>query len=270
MNLSTKPTSNSSRSGFTLIEIVAAIALSMLILGGVFNVASACFGLSSTITEKNQTELHSAAFFDLLRRNFSAMPGNGKMTMELPGGVGSSANYSEIVLQDYPLAFAWGGVAAGSERILLVSEKDPTGAVQVRIRYLNEEQAEAHENGSLAEDDGLSLVLIDGIKSIYWQFFDTNEEEWVEEWEEEERRPSLVELNVEFFGLSEKIRSVFWIPVVANPESVVRGAQSTPRTGTGGGRNTGGGGGQNTTGRPPTGGGDQPVRAPAVPPGGGR
>ena len=90
---------------------------------------------------------------------------------------------------------------------------------------------------------------------MYWRFFDQNEEDWVEEWEEENRRPSLVELNVEFYSLSEGIRSVFWIPVVANPESVVRGAQSTPRASAGGraGTSTTGGGGRPVS--PPTGGG---------------
>jgi hypothetical protein len=191
--------------------------------------------------------MHVAAFFDLMRRNFSAMPGNGKLTMELANSLGSSGYSAEIVLKDYPLAFSWGGVAAGSEKILIVSEKDPLGGTQVRIRYLNEEESEAHESDGLGEDEGQGLVLISGIKSMYWQFFDQTEEEWVEEWDEEARRPSLVELNVEFFSLSEPIRAVFWIPVVANPESVVRGAQSAPGAGGRGGGGT----------RPP-GGGDRP------------
>ncbi len=111
-------------------------------------------------------------------------------------------------------------------------------ARQIRIRYLNEEESEGHESDGLGEDEGQGLVLISGIKAMYWQFFDQTQEEWVEEWDEEARRPSFVELNVEFFSLSEPIRAVFWIPVVANPESVVRGAQ----TSRGGWRRRGGGG----------------------------
>jgi type II secretory pathway pseudopilin PulG len=269
MNHSIKPTSSCSRAdraraGFTLLEVTLAFALFMILIGGIFSVASASLHLSGRVTEKGQQEMHVAAFFDLLRRNFSAMPGNGKLTMELASSLGSSGYSSEIVLKDYPLAFSWGGVAAGSERVLIVSEKDPLGATQIRIRYLNEEESEAHESDGLGPDEGQSLVLISGIKGMYWQFFDQTEEEWVEEWDEEARRPSLIELNIEFFSLSEPIRAVFWIPVVANPESIVRGAQSAPGAGgRGGGPGGGSGGGPGS--RPDRGGGER-----GQPPGGGR
>lgn len=254
MNHSIKPTSKRSRSrdraAFTLLEVTIAMALLMILIGGIFKVAGASFQVSGKVTEKGQQEMHIASFFDLMRRNFGSMPGNGKLTMELPNSLGSSGYVSEIVLKDYPLAFSWGGVAAGSEKVLIVSEKDPLGGTQVRIRYLNEEEAEAHETGALDPYDGQGLVLISGIKSMYWRFFDPQEEDWFEEWEEEARRPSLVELNVEFYALSEPIRAVFWIPVVANPESVVRGAQSSR-----GGARGGTAGGTRTIQRPPGGGG---------------
>ncbi|MFT4550313.1 MAG: type II secretion system protein J [Verrucomicrobiales bacterium] len=230
MNHSIKPTAKQraadrSQAGFTLLEVTIAFALFTFLIGGIFKIADASFQVSAKVTEKGQQEMHVAAFFDLMRRNFSSMPGNGKVTMAIPNSVGSSGYNTEIVMKDYPLAFSWGGVAAGSEKVLIVSEKDPLGGTQIRIRYLNEEESEAHDNDGLGDDEGQSLVLIAGIKSMYWQFFDQTEEEWIEEWDEENRRPSLVELNVEFFSLSEPIRAVFWIPVVANPESVVRGAQ---------------------------------------------
>ena len=265
MNPSTSPIRNRDTAaragGFTLLEITMSLALLMILIGGIFKVAGASFQVSGKVTEKGQQEMHVASFFDLLRRNFGAMPGNGKLTMELPNSLGSSGYEAEIVLKDYPLAFSWGGVAAGSERVLIVAEKGPLGGTQVRIRYLNEEESESHEGGGLGPDEGQSLVLISGIREMKWQFFDQREEEWLEEWDEEARRPSLIELNIDFFGLSEPIRAVFWIPVVANPESVVRGAQTS--RGAGRGTSTTGGtrritppsGGSSRT--PSTGGGAQ-------------
>ena len=276
MNHSIRPTARlrqaaaTRQAGFTLLEVTFALFLFGALMAGVFKVASACFQVANTVTEKSQREMHAAAFFGLLRQNFTAMPGNGKITMELPNSLGSAGYQSEIVLKDYPLAFSWGGVPAGSERVLIVSEKDPIGGLQVRIRYLNEEEAEAHENDSLAPDEGQSLVLIAGIKSMRWEFYDQTEEEWLEEWDEEGRRPSLVTLFIEFYNLSEEIRAVFWIPVVANPESVVRGAQTS--RGVGGSRPTvrpPGDGGTPTIQRPGgSGGGDRPGGSTVRPPGG--
>ncbi len=95
MNLSIKPTNKLRRpagtqAGFTLIEVMMAFALFMFLIGGIFKIASASFQVSAKVTEKGQREMHVAAFFDLVRRNFSAMPGNGKLTMEIPNSVGSS------------------------------------------------------------------------------------------------------------------------------------------------------------------------------------
>ena len=129
MNHSTKPTSKQAlgaraEAGFTLLEVTLAFALFMILIRGIFSVASASLHLSGKVTEKGQQEMHVAAFFDLMRRNFGSMPGNGKLTMELSNSLASSGYNNEIVLKDYPLAFSWGGVAAGSEKVLIVSEKD--------------------------------------------------------------------------------------------------------------------------------------------------
>jgi len=266
MNRSTRTSNHKGgRGGFTLLEITLSLAVLMMLIGGIYQVASAAFQVSGKVTEKGQQEMHIAAFFGLLRQNFGSMPGNAKIVMELENSVSDYG--TEIELTDFPLAFAWGGVTAGSEKVLIVSEKDPLGGIQVRIRYLNEEEAESHDNGNLGADEGESIVLIAGIRKMWWRFYNSDpnaaptgdpEEAWMLEWEETEtKRPSLVELNIEFFSLKDPLRAVFWIPVVANPETVVRSAQRSQGAG---GRRTSTQGGARTNPRiqPPGGGGTRP------------
>ena len=233
MNLSTKIPSKAiaadgrgSRSGFTLLEIVFGIGLMALVLTGIYSVAAASLNLSNKVTQSQQDAMHLQSLLGVLRRNIEDIPGNAKISMEPPEGLGGTLR-SEIVLEDYPLAFTWAGVAAGSKRVLIISDKDPRGGTRIRIRYLNAEEAEAHAEGGQVSDEGIGMDLIEGLKGVSWRFYNQRTEEWEEDWVRPNERPSLVEMMIDFFDGSASLRSVFWIPVVVNPETVVRGVGRT-------------------------------------------
>lgn len=234
------------RSAFTLLEVVFGVMIASMVITGIYATAVGCLRLANKVTIRQQDEMHLHSLLGVMRRNIEDIPGNAKISMEPPEGLGGALR-SEIVLEDYPLAFSWAGVAAGSKRVLIISEKDPRGGTQIRVRYLNEEEAEEHaDQGRISDEDGVGLVLIDGLKSVWWRFYNQRTEEWEEDWVRPNERPSLVEMNIEFYDDSEPLRSVFWIPVVVNPETVVRGVQGGQRGGV----------------RPPPGGGNGGVRQP--------
>ncbi len=223
------------RRAFTLLEVIVGIGLIGLVMTGIYSVAAASLKLANDVTFRQQHEMHLHSFLSVMRRNIEDIPGNARISMEPPAGAGGVLR-SEIVLEDYPLAFSWARVAAGSKRVLVISDKDPRGGTQVRIRYLDADEAQVHsEQGSIPDDGGRGIVLIDGLKSVRWRFFNPRtrsndpEESWEEDWVRPNERPSLVEMTIEFFDESEPLRSVFWIPVVANPEAVVRGVQNGNR-----------------------------------------
>lgn len=275
MNLSTKTPSKPRSSAFTLLELVFGMGLAGIILTGVYGTAVGCIRLANKVAVRQQGEMHMHSLLGVLRRNIEDIPGNASISMEPPsGGIGGLV--SEIVLEDYPLAFSWAGVPAGSKRVLLVTDRDPRGGTRIRIRYLNAEEAEAHaEQGGLPDDEGVGIVLMDGLKSVFWRFYNQRTEEWEEDWVRPNERPSLVEMNIEFHDGSETVRSVFWIPVVVNPETIARGARNAGSGQNGGVRrptgpnNPGGGGGRPNTGgaRPNTGGARPPASGatPAAP-----
>ncbi len=270
MNLSTRTTADAAaRSrGFTLLEVILGLALIVLLIGGIYSIAAASLQMSNSVVENQANEMHLHSFVNLLRRNIEGLPGNARLRMEAPDTAGG-IYHSELVLEEYPLAFSWSNVAAGSRIVILATEKDPPKGIRFRVRYLNEEDAEAYESGSLGADDGIGLELLDGVRAVLWRFYDTQTEEWVKEWPNANQRPSMIELNFEFFDNSEPTRAVFWIPVVADPAQIVQGATSGGAGGIGGG----GGGGPGGGGAPIPGGGLEGGRRPQpgqARPGGGR
>ena len=167
----------------------------------------------------------------LLKRNIEDIPGNAKINME-PAELQSGVARSEIALVDYPLAFSWAGVSAGSKIVFIVSGPDKSleGASQIEIRYLNQEEAEIYEERqSLPDDLGMGIVLMNELKNVTWNFYDQNNKEWVDQWSAEDypnQRPSMVYMEISFLDESEPIQSYYWIPTVEDPATVARATQS--------------------------------------------
>ncbi len=254
MNSSTR--TPSSDRGFTLIEVVIGIFIASVVLISVYRVAVGCLQLSQDVVDRQQSEMQLSSLLGVLRRNIEDVPGNAKITMAPPDG-----QRSEIVFEDYPLAFSWAGVPSGSKRILLISEQDPRGGTQIRIQYLNEEEAEEHaQRGQIADDAGLSLTLMDGLRAVRWDYWNIRTEEWQTEWEQENERPAFMRMAIDFYDEKlDELTSVFWLPVVVNPEVVARTQAgqraATRQPGAGGGD---GGGGGNPQVNPGPGGGGGP------------
>ena len=221
----------SSNSGFTLLELIVGIGLIGIVLTGVYKVASKSIELSENVLVRQHDNLHMHSFMGLLKRNIEDIPGNARINME-PVDSQSGVVRSEIALVDYPLAFSWAGVSAGSKIVFIVSGPDKSleGASQIEIRYLNQEEAEIYEEGqSLPDDLGMGIVLMNELKNVTWNFYDQNNKEWVDQWSAEDypnQRPSMVYMEISFLDESEPIQSYYWIPTVEDPATVARATQS--------------------------------------------
>ena len=122
--------------GFSLLELIVAIGLIGVVLTGVYKVASKSIELSDNVLIRQHENMHMHSFMGLLKRNIEDIPGNAQINME-PAQMQSGVARSEIALVDYPLAFSWAGVSAGSKIVFIVTGPDKSlqGASQIDIRY---------------------------------------------------------------------------------------------------------------------------------------
>ena len=213
-----------SRRGFTLVEVVVAMGLTGMLVGGVFAVGQGAVKMSRKVTRAQHTAMQQYAFTELVRKNFEQMPGNAQVLFPEAG-----SGESELILSEYPLAFDWPGVPAGYQEVILRTVRESRGSLKVVLQYLNEEEAEERESNPIGTptsiDLGVSLSLMDNVRALQWEFWDTRTEEWETQWEDTTRRPSLVALNLELFESGEQLRSVFWIPTTADPQQFANSFQ---------------------------------------------
>lgn len=234
--------------GFTLLEVTLALGLVVMLMGGIYTIARGSLELGTEIAVEQRRQMLIHSFVQLCKRNIEGLPGNGGMT--LFADEDGRFYVSEIAFQDTPLAFSFASIPAGFTRVVLKSEADERGYLQVKLVYLNEEEAEEYEQAGLVQDEGIELPLLTEVSVFEWRFYDPDLEEWQVEWEDETKRPAFVELNLGFFDGADPVRTVFWVPPVANPEQVIGGLGGGQGGGGQGGPGGGVGGGQGGPGGP--------------------
>lgn len=227
------------RAGFSLMEVLLALALLALLAGGIFAVQRGAISVSAEVAAAQTQTLRMHSFCELLRRTFEQAPGNARVYLTLTGG--QYSGLSDVAFVDYPLAFTWPGIPAGSKTVIFRTQRAASGlGAEARLLYLDEEETQLYEQGRSEGSRAIAdVLLMESIRNLTWRFYDDRKQEWELEWPRtNNRRPTFVELRLEFLDGQDPVRLVFWIPQMANPEEFTRN-----QGGPGGGGGGGGGGG---------------------------
>ncbi|MEM7147439.1 MAG: prepilin-type N-terminal cleavage/methylation domain-containing protein [Verrucomicrobiota bacterium] len=262
----TRPSGSGRERGFTLLEVTLALGLVVMLMGGIYTIARGSLELGTEIALEQRRQMLIHSFVQLCKRNIEGLPGNGTLTLQADED--GRFYVTELAFAENPLAFTFAAIPAGFEKVVLKSEADARGYLQVKLLFLNEEEAELYDDGGFkAEELGVELPLLTEVSVFEWRFYDEDLEEWQVEWLDDTKRPSFVEMNLGFFDGGDPVRTVFWVPPVANPEQVIGGGQGGGRGGPGPGQGGPGQGGPGQGGPGP--GGPGQGQGPGGQPGGG-
>lgn len=211
------------RRGFTLLEVVIAVGLLSLIIGMVVGIARTSLALGKTIVETQNEEMRQQAFFELLGRFFSSLPGNARL--ELLANDSGSHYLSDLTLQNVPLGFNWSGGERIAKAVQLSTVKRRSGFLDIVLRYYENEILEGSEQSTMSardEEPFAEIVLLKDVSYFEWRVLDGGSMEWQFDWENNGQLPLQMELTMAMGAKGEEIRQVFWIPPRLNPEVVMR------------------------------------------------
>ncbi len=219
------PSNRHRRSGFTLLELSLAVLLMAIIIGMVFSTSRAVLALGNGIVKSQNEEMLNQAFFDLLGRRFSSLPGNTRFDLKVND---SGQHYlSDITLQNVPLGFTWGGQERIAKAIQISTVKRRSGFLDIVLRYYENEILEgsatvAGKSSAEQEKPFAEIVLLTDVAYFEWRALNSRSMEWQYDWDQQGRMPLQLELLMKMGKDGEEIRHVFWIPAKVNPETIVR------------------------------------------------
>lgn len=224
--------SNKFRKGFTLVELVLAVLLLALLTGMIFSTSTASLEVGNRIVKTQNEEMLHQAFFDLLEKRLSALPGNTRLDLKVTD---SPTHYlSDLTLENVPLTFTWGGAERTAKAIQLSTVQRRSGYLDIVLRYYENPIIDPDSNStsgsgfaSTATDElpFAEIVLLTDVRYFEWQLLDSTNMEYVYDWDISGRLPIQMELTCAFGKEGEAIRHVFWIPPKQNPEVFMRQLQ---------------------------------------------
>ncbi len=304
-------------SAFSLFEIVISMAILALLSGTVFAILWKAGDAAEEIRAYDTRDEQVARFLSLLRQTVESLPSGATMTMAPPEETGTG--FYEMTISDAPSAFVFGERQLGNGETLIglrpqtspstdtTFEEDPSADSPplYEIAVSREDFAPDDSDGDgmvfragsddaflQADEEGRYwLPVLDDVTAMSWRFWDSEQRDWLDLWEQDDRMPEMLELSLNDRYRPAPLRVVFEVPAhLSNPPAADTSQSDTqtaaPSSGGGGGgsgaplQRPGGGDGQRPGGggdggdgqRPgfrPGGGGDGQRPGGGPPPGGG-
>ena len=205
------------RAGFTLLEMVVALAVFVIIIAGVFAIAQGSMELSTDMRVSQERSMIRQNFIEFLRESFRRLPGDADITLEVQAARGSYVPTLSVF--NGGDAFTPGPAIGPDASVDLFANEMPGGYLRVGLRMVDADETSQRRNAQgLAPQrrkggpNDVVLPLIDRVGRFEWQFYDAQQQKWVNTWKGP-GRPLFAELK---FALDDGdvSRSVFWIPPI--------------------------------------------------------
>ncbi|MES2982545.1 MAG: prepilin-type N-terminal cleavage/methylation domain-containing protein, partial [Verrucomicrobiota bacterium] len=220
------------QNGFTLLELVVALLMIGLLFGMVFATSRASLELGNNVVKTQNEEMLHQAFFDLLEKRFSTLPGNTRLDLKVTD---SASHYlSDLTLENVPLSFTWGDQERTAKAIQLSTVLRRSGFLDIILRYYEnpiidpgseDTSGSGFSSSSTEEKPFAEIVLLTDVRYFEWRVLDPTVMEYVYDWEESGKIPLQIELTCAFGAEGQTLRHVFWIPPKQNPEVFMRQLQ---------------------------------------------
>jgi len=220
--------------GFSLFELVIAIAIAGFVLTSIFKIADGSVRANAKMVDLQNEEIERDAFFTFLRNHFDSLPGDAIFNLR---NTSSSEPYtSELTFQNTPVSFNWGGIPIAAQATRLITVPTVTGGLDIVLEYYDVQILDSDEGPAERGIDPIATVtLLDDVRLFEWSVLDvrnyenTERDEWPYEWDAPNQRPSYVELTVIFENGDRRVKRLFWIPKKSNPRTTMSALQNNAR-----------------------------------------
>jgi prepilin-type N-terminal cleavage/methylation domain-containing protein len=203
-----RPTARS-KAAFTLLEVVLAMALIGLILGGVYGVANGTMQLGKSMSEARVAETRITNFVNQWRDYLETMPPGIQLTAGAEKVARGSSDNLFILGGHMPFAWDRRLKLADAVEFDLVRHAGGKG-LDLIVRHLKKPlQARSPDQlDTLAE-----LPILEGLKQMQWQFYEPVEKKWFTSWDPAKRPqpPLFMKLRFSFTADPREHEYTFWI-----------------------------------------------------------
>jgi prepilin-type N-terminal cleavage/methylation domain-containing protein len=207
--------------GLTLIEVMVAIGVLVILASGIFFVVQTTLSTVMKISDRSSRDDEITNLVDILRSNFRNLPPRSELTARVVTDGGTPMLL--FVVRNAPGFLTWLKDPESEDTIVLLAARQDDDAKTWRVclkrfappAHFSSEDFKAKDILRIGEKVPW-LELVGDFREVGMRFFDEKKKNWVTEWVEPKRRPSLIELRLvsEITKDPRSETTVLWIPPV--------------------------------------------------------
>jgi len=194
------------RAGYLLLEVLLALAVLSLVVGMIFQMIQTTLKITADIDFLQVEQRKVDGLFQLMRRNFSSMPGTAIFQTQEVNGL------TQLIFHHTPFNFTWINAGAIYGTVIIAPRLQADGNLTLSILQEPGDQPDTR-NANYEESKSGWFPLLAGIESIKWRFFGEQNGKWITNWEDTGTKPTLVEINFKLAGRNHTDTCVFRWPV---------------------------------------------------------
>lgn len=204
-----RPKARSTAAGFTLLEVIIAMALITLLIGGVYGIANAAMRLGASMSKARLSETRLTNFTQAWRAYLESLPPGIRLTCGLQKVSRGAAGRLLIEGGEPPFAWTRAVRLADAVEFSVIKGAGPQ-SLALRVTHLKRLEKptvmDAYE--PIAE-----LVLLEDLEEFRWEFYEAAKKRWFNSWDPEkhEAPPLFMRLHFRFLGSPHEHEHTFWI-----------------------------------------------------------
>jgi prepilin-type N-terminal cleavage/methylation domain-containing protein len=199
---------SSTRSGFTLLEMMITLAIFILLAAAVFGLLSGVLQSTATLQDNQNSKDQSAALNAFLKKRLGEMPVSSSLVSYVRGD-GEGLVQNGIIFGTVNDATAIDAKVQPNGYYTLRITSTTTGTVPGQIPL---DARQVLQQSVTTDDSSLSWIpLVTDIKTLDWKFLDFNATAWVDLWSSS-AKPNLVEFSMQPSGELLPVTMDFWLP----------------------------------------------------------
>lgn len=205
--------------GFTLLEVIAALALISLVIGGVYGVADGALKVGTSMNKARIGEMRVSNFVHQWRDYLESVPPTIRLTSGLEKVRRGAAG--NLLIEGGQVPFAWTPAVRLADAVEFAAVKgtEPK-SLTLMVRHLKKlEKPTAMEDYELIAE----LPLLTGLREFKTQFYEPEDKRWYSSWDPRKRTKPPLFMKLEFSFLTDPRAHefTFWI---ANDLAVLEAA----------------------------------------------
>lgn len=199
--------------GFTLIEMLLAIAIFILLASAVYIVVSVAISATTTLGNDQIEARRLGAFQDFLRRGFTNLPVEAEISLRARSR-GSLGQGMELVIKPAAGAFEVGSSSGQGSGVVLGTMPDGQGKSRFSLARFPAKMDQDELNKYLETVPW--LPMLEDVDKVKWRFWDKNLQRFEETWDRGREHPEMIEFTFAVRG-EPPLTCLFRLPTLAAP-----------------------------------------------------